>query len=627
MSLELLSAVGERFLKPNSAFRYIPRNLFRIVVLLLFVEYAAKVLAGKVVTGSELLGWLVLALAIVIAVFAIFDGVEDEEAGDRKATWITRILGMIVVLLLFIISQGIWHIEATPYSNPSAVAIAANGNLFIADSGNNRVIEVPVNGTRLQIGSGLSNPSGVAPVPGSDSTQVYVADTNNNRVLRVSLQPHQAFGPLHGSGPYAYAEAATTQVAVGHGFSHPTGLATDPSGRLFVADTANNRIVEVLPNGTQSIFVSGLNGPLAVATDPFGNLYVANSSDGDVIRYTISANGTASAKKIFASDLARPAGVAADAQGNVYVSNTGENTVIEYSANGTHHEVEGEFNEPRGLGVDGQGHLYIANAGEGWVILSEPAYTATTTLVGPVAPATAAALGPDGSSWTVSSTAGTLEQITSSGSKVVSRSLDVPSGVAWSALHRLYVSQYGNGTIEQVDPATGTATVIASGLTGVTAIAPDAYGGLFAVEPEAGRLLTVSAQGEVKVLVSGLAYPTSVTQDAYGHIDVTLRGTKPGTGALWQIVLGGKAVILASGLSNPTNASADFDGNVFFIEQGTARIWEDRGLLGAQIVFQGSGTSTNPSAIAVSTAGNVTMFPEAPGRTVTISLSTTNYKI
>ena len=106
VSLELLSAVGERFLKPSAIYRYVPRNLFRIVTLLLLCEYGARLLSGRVVSGIQLLGWLVLLLSIAIAIYAILDGPGNEEDGERPATWLTRLIGTVVVVALFVISQG-----------------------------------------------------------------------------------------------------------------------------------------------------------------------------------------------------------------------------------------------------------------------------------------------------------------------------------------------------------------------------------------------------------------------------------------------------------------------------------------------------------------------------------------
>ena len=626
ISLDLLSAIGERFLKPSAIYRFVPRNLFRIVTLLLLTQYGARILSGHIVTGSQLLAWLVLLVVVAVAIYAILDGPDDNEEGDRPATWITRLIGMIVVILLFVISQGFFGIPATPYANPTAVAVGNNGTLFIADSGNNRVVEVSLNGNRYDVGTGLSNPSGVAVNPTSSSASIFVADTGNNRVLSIGLTPRQAL--LIGRHVrIGDAVSPGSQISVGTGFLHPTGLATDPSGRLFVADTGNNRVVEISPSGVQRTLLSHLSSPTALSADVFGRLYVANTGAGTIIRYNISKSGRALKPKVIASGLSSPEGVAADAQGNVYVSEASNNRVFEIRSNGQHVRIQGSFLHPHGIAVDGAGHLYVADTGHGTVELIEPIFIPTVLTRGPNTSATAVARANDGSYYVVNSHAGTLEHVTAHSTTVLVRNLNLPSGVAWTAINRLYVSQQGNGTILRVNPTTGSVTILSQGLLGITALTPDPYGGMFAVSPSTGKLYAVSAQGASHVLYTKLATPVSVVQDAYDNLVVTLLGTSAHSGAVWRIVPGGKAEILASGLSSPGGIAADFNGDVYFIERGTNRVWEDRGLLGAQIVWQGTGLRSNPSAIASDTAGNLVVFPQGGHLEIVLRNSTVTYQL
>ncbi len=405
ISLDGLTAIGERFLKPSSIYRFVPRYLFRIVTLLLFTEYAARLVSGRVVTGEELVGWLVLLLVIVISVYAILDGPDDLEDKERPATWWTRLIGIIVVIALFVLSQDIYSIPATPYSNPAAVAVSSTGMLYIADSGNNRVIQVAPDQHRAKIGTGLSNPTGVAVNTEPNATSIFVSNSGTNQVLEIETVPGQTL-PSNRFGRGAPSDVGVTQASIGSGLLNPTGLATDSEGRLFIADTGHNRIVEILPSGEQLTFATNLSGPLALATDAFGQLFVTDTGLGEILRYQVGTNGANQGFKVVARGLSSPAGVAADAQGNFYVSDTGQNKVYEYLANGKRSTVAGSFSSPRGLAVDGQGHLYIADTGHGQVILSEPLYTPTHVKVGPSALATAASFGPNGTTYVVSQSTG-----------------------------------------------------------------------------------------------------------------------------------------------------------------------------------------------------------------------------
>ncbi len=104
------------------------------------------------------------------------------------------------------------------------------------------------------------------------SGKLYIADSANNRVVTV-------------------ASGSTTGVVFSTGeldpaLSNPSGVAVDRVGNVFIADTGHNRIVEVDTAGDgnvllNSVFLQGttLNGPLGVAVDVFGGVYVADTGD------------------------------------------------------------------------------------------------------------------------------------------------------------------------------------------------------------------------------------------------------------------------------------------------------------------------------------------------------------
>ena len=203
---------------------------------------------------------------------------------------------------------------------PQGVAVNAQGDLLIADTDNNRVDEVLPNGNLVAFagnGTGgfagdggqataaeLNEPTGVA----VDAVgNVYIADAANNVIRRVDGQTgvittvagdyaaDQANGGLGGfSGDGGPATSAQLY--------DPEGIAIDGVGDLFIADTFNNAIREVTPDGTISTVVnsagaggaapargaetdglatsSRLNGPSAVAVDDnTGTLYVADTSN------------------------------------------------------------------------------------------------------------------------------------------------------------------------------------------------------------------------------------------------------------------------------------------------------------------------------------------------------------
>jgi hypothetical protein len=201
--------------------------------------------------------------------------------------------------------------------SPQGVAVNAKGDVFIADTLNNVVREVTPGGSISTVaGNGtagyrgdngparraeLSSPTGLA----VDALgNLYVADSGNNVIRRVStngiittvagdVAADQASGGL---GGFSGDGGPATQARL----NSPQGVALDQAGDLFIADTFNNAVREVTPNGTISTIVdttaakgsSGNGGPAAAAKldTPFAvavdagtaDLYVADTSNNEV---------------------------------------------------------------------------------------------------------------------------------------------------------------------------------------------------------------------------------------------------------------------------------------------------------------------------------------------------------
>ena len=175
---------------------------------------------------------------------------------------------------------------------------------------------------------------------------VFIADTRNNRVVEV---------PASG-GP---------QFTVGSGFQYPQGVALDSRGNLYVADSNNNQVVELnLRTGQQTTIASGLNNPTSVAVDPAGNVYIANTNSGQVLELT----GTGS-KVVVASSLVAPFGVGVDGRGNLFIADSGTNQVLERPVGGGSMMSLGTgLNFPTGVAVDPIGDVFIADYGANQVI-------------------------------------------------------------------------------------------------------------------------------------------------------------------------------------------------------------------------------------------------------------------
>ena len=248
-------------------------------------------------------------------------------------------------------------------SDPTGVAVDGAGDVFIADSGNNRVVEVPAGGgASITLASGLSFPSGVA-VDGAGN--VFIADSSNDRVVEVPA----------GGGSQVILYATSSTIA---------GVAVDGAGDLFVSYYNSGSVVK-LPagGGAPTTVASGLSDPYGVAVDGAGDVFIADSGNNRVVE--IPAGG--GAQLIVASGLSDPTGVAVDAAGDVFIADQSGARLVEVPAGGGPQTTIGGVFNPAGVAVDGAGNVFIADLGGGDAVevpqlLQPPALSFATTPVG-----------------------------------------------------------------------------------------------------------------------------------------------------------------------------------------------------------------------------------------------------
>jgi trimeric autotransporter adhesin len=249
---------------------------------------------------------------------------------------------------------------------PQGVALDSSGNIYIADSQNNRIRKVAAatgvistvagNGTvgysgdgMLAVNAELNGPSGV----GLDASgNIYIADSKNNSIRKVTVSTG-ILTTFAGSGTAGYNGDA--QPATSAELNGPQSLVVDKYGNVYVADTLNNRIREVglagkitTVAGTGAAGYAGdseqantakISGPMGLAMDTSGKLFFADAGNmriREVTIYTgvittVAGNGTAG---LFGDDglaasaeLNRPNGMAVDASGNLYTTDSRNNRV------------------------------------------------------------------------------------------------------------------------------------------------------------------------------------------------------------------------------------------------------------------------------------------------------------
>lgn len=211
---------------------------------------------------------------------------------------------------------------AARFNLPRAVAVDAAGVLYVADSGNHTIRRIAADGTVSTLagfagssgsadGSGsaarFSSPSGIA----VDSTgTLFVADTGNHTIRRITAAAETT--TIAGA---AGAPGSVDDVGTAARFSSPSGIAVDAGGTLYVADTGNDTIRAIAPDGTVTT-IGGMAGvvgrtdgtgasarfsaPAAIAVDADAAVYVADTANNTI---RIGVPGTAMAPMIVAQPV------------------------------------------------------------------------------------------------------------------------------------------------------------------------------------------------------------------------------------------------------------------------------------------------------------------------------------
>jgi len=187
---------------------------------------------------------------------------------------------------------------AATFTNPQGVAVDVNGNVYVADYTNNLIREIsPAMVVSTLAGNGnqgMADSTGIAAsfneptaIAVDASFNVYVADFGNNAIRKIS--PSGAVSTLAGSGVQGYTDGSGTAAV----FNKPTGVAVDASGNVYVADWGNNVIRVITPAGVVTTLSSTTNGktskivlqgPYGVAVDTNGNLYVACYGNSTILK-------------------------------------------------------------------------------------------------------------------------------------------------------------------------------------------------------------------------------------------------------------------------------------------------------------------------------------------------------
>ena len=252
---------------------------------------------------------------------------------------------------------------AASIASPYGVAVDNRGNLYIADTYNNRIRKVDTNGiittvagngfsgfygdNGLAIHAQLNNPRSIAV---DDSCSLYIADSYNRRIRKVD--PGGIITTVAGNGDKGY--TGDMGMAVDASLSSPYGVAVDIDGHLYFSDSSNHcvRTVDnsgiiktVAGNGDEGFSGDGgsatsasLNFPLGIAVDNEGNLFIADSKNNRIrkvdVNGTITTNAGTGARgfngdgvSAISAAISQPYSVAVDNYGSLLLADRGNNRI------------------------------------------------------------------------------------------------------------------------------------------------------------------------------------------------------------------------------------------------------------------------------------------------------------
>jgi sugar lactone lactonase YvrE len=524
---------------------------------------------------------------------------------------------------------------AARFDWPFGVAVDGAGNVFVADLENNTIRKITSSGvvTTLAGSAGLSGsadgtgaaarfsgPEGVA-VYGAGN--VFVADYHNNTIRKIT--PSGVVTTLAGTAGSSGSADGTGAAAR---FNQPRGVAVDGSGNVFVADSYNNAIRKITPNGVVTTLAgtagsygsadgtgatARFNNPSGVAVDGAGNVFVTDYNNTTIRKITPtgvvttlagsaglsgSADGTGAAARF--SD---PEGVAVDGSGNVLVADWENNTIRKITPTGVVTTLAGtagsygsadgtgaaaRFLGPSGAAVDTAGNVFVADSDNNTIRKITPTGVVTTP-------------------------AGTAGSYGSADGTGAAARFDWPSGVAVDGAGNLFVADASNDTIRKIT-SSGVVTTLAGSAgysgsadgTGAAArfngpndVAVDGAGNVFVADSNNNTIRKITSTGVVTTLAGSAAadpgsadgmgaaarfsYPEGVAVDGAGNVFVvdywnsTIRKVTP-AGAVTTFA--GTAGL--AGSADGTGAAARFSalhgvavdgaGNVFVADTGNNTI-------------------------------------------------------
>jgi len=247
------------------------------------------------------------------------------------------------------------------FHEPRHLQVRADGSIVVADTVHQSVVVMGADGSFVRRcgtrGSDLGQfnwPYGVAVDPGTG--QIWVTDTKQYRmqIITATCDPVARFG-ARGLGDEEFRWVFGVAIRASDGVAV---IADSQNGRLKIHDVASRALLSVY--GGIGGGVGRFREPSGVAVAPGGGVWVADTGNDRVVELAVDGAGAVTWVRTI-DGLDAPRGVAVGADGRIYVTESGADRVAVLAADGTRLSPLRGFRQPWGVAIGPGGHLFVSD--------------------------------------------------------------------------------------------------------------------------------------------------------------------------------------------------------------------------------------------------------------------------